>query len=248
MKKLIFFEAIIFAGILCCIPSCTRFADNRSERMLTVIGTSTVYAAPDKVSISFAAISRDKNLSEAKQKNDSAIKKVNQIFTKYKIEQKNITIGRLNIDSHYSYRNEPPEFMYYEIHQRISVSLENVENYESFLTDLLNAGIDRIYDVEFSVQDIKKYKNDARVAAVKAAEEKAALLCVAADNGGKKLAPGTIIRITEIPQQNFGIGYAANQSMSLEKNAVSDVAGGITPIGQIQITAQVEIVFALENK
>lgn len=248
MKKRMFFKAIIFAGIICCMVSCTSPADNRSERTVTVIGTSTVYTAPDTVSISFAAISRDTNLSEAKQKNDSAIQKINGIFAKYKIEQKHITIGRLNIEARYSYRNEPPEFLYYEINQSISVSLENLEDYEPFLTDLLNAGIDRIYDVEFSVKDIKKYKNDARIAAVKAAEEKAALLCSAADNGGKKLAPGKIIRINEIPQQHSGMGYGLTQNTALEKNTVADAGTGVTPIGQIQITAQLEIVFTLKNK
>lgn len=247
MKKLVFFKIIMLAGVLFCLSACFPPADNRNERTITVIGTSTVYAAPDTALISFAAISRDKNLSEAKQKNDSVIQKVNGIFTKYKVEQKDITIGRLNIDSRYSYRNDTPEFLHYEVNQMISVSLNDLERYERFLTELLDAGIDRIYGVEFSVEDINRYKNDARIAAVKAAEEKAALVCFAADNGGQKLAPGKILRINEIPQQYSGMGYGANY-IGLEKNAAADAGGSLTPIGQIQITAQLEIVFTLKNE
>ena len=248
MKKLNTLMAGLMVCAVFCFASCSVDARIRDdEHRITVTGTSSVYAAPDTVSISFSAVSQDKNLSTAKQKNDTVLKKVTEIFTKYGIAQKNISIGRLNIYPRNSYRNDRPEFLFYEINQNISVTLDTLENYEPFLTELLNAGIDNINNVEFSVQDVKKLKNDARTAAVKAAEEKAALLCAAAENGGKKLAVGKIIRINEIPQESYGYPRAASQNAMMYKEAAADMAtGGITPIGQIKIDAQVEVVFSLE--
>lgn len=244
MKKFNFFGLIVFACTSCFIISCSP--DVQEERKITVIGTSTVYATPDVAIVSFAIVSQDKNLSNAKQKNDNTLKKINSIFDGYKIEQKNITLGRLNINPRYSYRHEPAEFLYYEITQDISISIEDLNNYEPFLTDILNSGIDRIYNVEFSVKDIKKYKTDARIAAVKAAEEKAAILCSAANNGGKKLSTGKILQINEIPQQHRNYsGMMQNiKAYDEEKEGMPD--NGVTPIGQIQVNSQIEIVFRLK--
>ena len=89
---------------------------------------------------------------------------------------------------------------------------------------------------------MKKLRNDARIAAVKAAEEKAATLCSAAENGGKKLTIGKIISIKEFSESNsYQLPY---QNAVLAK--ATDSASVAEPIGQIKIDAQVEIVFQLK--
>lgn len=249
MKRFNMFVVGLTAAMVFFFASCNIDAQiHAADHTITVSGTSSVYATPDKASISFSVVSQDKNLSTAKQKNDVVLKKVTEVFEKYKIAQKNISIGRLNMYPRNTYRNDRPEFLYYEINQDISVTIDKLDTYEAFLTQLLDAGIDRINNVEFSVQDINKLKNDARTAAVKAAEEKAALLCAAAENGGKKLSVGKIIRINEIPQgdSSYPAFLQQNKTMYYAREAADTAGGGITAIGQIKVDAQVELMFQLK--
>lgn len=244
MKKLRILPTLICAGVVFLFASCNidAYLHDSADRKITVTGVSTVYAAPDTASIRFAIVSQDKNISAVKQKNDIALKKVTEVFTRYNIPSKNISIDRLSISPQYSYRDDEPRFLYYTVNQDISVTLDNLENYELFFMDLLNAGVTSVQNVEFSVQDMKKLRNDARIAAVKAAEEKAATLCDAAENGGKKLTIGKIISIKEFSESSsYQLSY---QNAVLAK--ATDSASAAEPIGQIQIDAQVEIVFQLK--
>lgn len=226
------------------ISGCTCRSQNQ-EHSIRITGSATVYAVPDQAVLSFSIVSREKNLSDVKTMHDSALQKTNALFDTYKIEQKDITAENLTIHPRYSYNTDSPQFLYYEIQQNMSVSITDLEQYESFLTDLLNSGIDRINDVRFSAKDIAKYKNDARIAAVKAAEEKAALLCAAAENNGKKLSVGNVIHISEIPIYSYSDGYnAAQNSIAYAKSSAA--ADESTPIGKIRFDAQVEMVFELQ--
>ncbi|UTC68067.1 MULTISPECIES: SIMPL domain-containing protein [unclassified Treponema] len=217
-------------------------------RFISVTGRSAILKSPDQVSISFSVFSKDKDLSEAKNKNDVAILKLKELFEKYKIEQKNISIERVNINPRYRYRDNGNEYFDgYEVVQNIAVLLTKIEDYEVFLTDLLNTGVDRIYNVGFSVADMRKLMDEARVTAVKAAEEKANLLCKAASNGGKPLSLGKIISISENPSGMSPRGYTGAYAVQNMKQAYDESSdGNFSPMGQIEVSAEVNIVFELE--
>ncbi|UTC76156.1 SIMPL domain-containing protein [Treponema sp. OMZ 792] len=241
--KLIAVLCISFVLFNACSPAVNE------NRFISVTGRSAILKSPDQVSISFSVFSKDKDLSEAKNKNDDAILKLKELFEKYKIEQKNISIERVNINPRYRYRdNGYQDFDGYEVVQNIAVLLTKIEDYEVFLTDLLNTGVDRIYNVGFSVADMKKLMDEARVTAVKAAEEKAILLCKAAPNGGKPLSLGKIISISENPSGMSPRGYTGAYIANNLKEAAYDEAadGNFSPMGQIEVSAEISIVFELE--
>ena len=244
-------KGIKLIGVLCIgfvlFGACSPQASEK--RFISVTGRSSISKSPDQVSISFSVFSKDRDLSAAKKKNDAAILKLKELFEKYKIEQKNISIERVNITPRSRYRDNGDEYFDgYEVVQNIAVLLTKIEDYEVFLTDLLNTGVDRIYNVGFSVADMRKLMDEARVEAVKAAEEKALLLCKAAPNGGKPLSLGKIISISEIPSgispRSYTGGYAAQ---NMKQAAYDEAAGGnFSPMGQIEVSAEISVVFELE--
>lgn len=248
MKKR-FFDRVAARTAVCCavfvlLCSCKTEAP---ARLITVTGVSTVYAIPDRVTVSFAAVSKDAVISTAKSKNDALMKNVTRLFGTYDIEQKDITAGNLRIEPWYSYRHNSPEFLHYEVTRQYSVSINDLKNYEPFLTELLNSGIDKIDGVRFSVSDIQKYRNEARAGAVRAAEEKAAFLCAAAENGGKKLSAGTVVHISEIPSrdQDVGLGLAQNKVAYLQAADGFASANDAGNAGRIRIYAYIEMTFEL---
>ncbi|MEL3913466.1 SIMPL domain-containing protein [Treponema pedis] len=240
--------SVFFLLTVSCMGNVPRsISIEQAERKVSVLGSSTVYAMPNQALISFSIVSKNKELSSAKAKNDETVKKVNGLFEKYKVEQKDITIEHITIHPRYSYNESGIQnFLYYEIIQNISVVITNIDNYEPFLTDILNANVERINNISFTVKDIRKYKDEARIAAVKAAEEKAVLLCSAFTGKNKGLKIGKVISISEIPQRFSGAyGYASQNSavlMNKEENLQ-----GFSPVGQVQITAEVEAVFQLKE-
>ena len=232
------------AALLAVGTSCSR-----TERTITVRGSATVYAAPDTVGSSFALSSKDKNIAEAKRKNEEAVRQMADIFAAHQIEQRHINIKRISIEPRYSYRyDNTREFQHYEIRQDISVELTSLELYEPFLTALLSAGVDTISDVAFSSKQQRKLSDEARQKAVKAAEEKAQTLCAAAGNAGKKLSPGRVVSITEIPDGGapYNLRAKSMQNAVAYTEAPADESA-FSPSGQIQVSAQVEMVFALRQ-
>ena len=230
-------KGIKLIGVLCIgfvlFGACSPQASEK--RFVSVTGRSSISKSPDQVSISFSVFSKDRDLSAAKKKNDAAILKLKELFEKYKIEQKNISIERVNITPRYRYRNNGDEYFdSYEVVQNIAILLTKIEDYEVFLTDLLNTGVDRIYNVGFSVADMRKLMDEARVEA--------------APNGGKPLSLGKIISISEIPSgmspRAYTGGYAAQ---NMKQAAYDEAAGGnFSPMGQIEVSAEISLVFELE--
>ena len=245
--RLIMFSLITVCPVLLS-TSCTG-KNTAQEHCISVVGKATVYVSPDQATISFSVVSQANDLSAAKQRHDTAMQKTNTLFSQYGIEQKDVTAENLTIHPRYSYNSDMPKFLYYEITQNISAVITNLDNYEPFLTDLVNNGIDRINDVRFSTKDVKKYKDEARRNAVKAAEEKAQLLCEAASSGNHKPSLGKIIRISEAPSYSDWNGKGYNIAVQ-NRVAYAQTAGdtselGGTPIGKILFDAQIEMVFEL---
>ena len=245
--RLIMFSLITVCPVLLS-TSCTG-KNTAQEHCISVVGKATVYVSPDQATISFSVVSQANDLTAAKQRHDTAMQKTNTLFSQYGIEQKDVTAENLTIHPRYSYNSDMPKFLYYEITQNISAVITNLDNYEPFLTDLVNSGIDRINDVRFSAKDIKKYKDEARRNAVKAAEEKAQLLCEAASSGNYKPSLGKIIRMSEILSYSDwnGNGYnaIAQNRVAYAKTAADVSASGGAPIGKISFDAQIEMVFEL---
>lgn len=248
-----YIRSIILSLITVCTvllsTACTE-KNVAQEHCIGVVGKATVYVSPDQAMISFSIVSQANDLTAAKQRHDTAMQKTNTLFNQYGIEQKDVTAENLTIHPQYSYNADTPKFLYYEITQNISAVITNLDNYEPFLTDLVNNGIDRINDVRFSTKDVKKYKDEARRNAVKAAEEKAQLLCEAASSGNHKPSLGKIIRISEAPSYSDwnGKGYniAVQNRVAYAQTAGGTSESGGTPIGKILFDAQIEMIFELK--
>ena len=247
-----YIRSIILSLITVCTvllsAACTE-KNTAQEHCISVVGKATVYVSPDQAMISFSIVSQANDLTAAKQRHDTAMQKTNTLFNQYGIEQKDVTAENLTIHPQYSYNADTPKFLYYEITQNISAMITNLDNYEPFLTDLVNNGIDRINDVRFSTKDVKKYKDEARRNAVKAAEEKAQLLCEAASSGNHKPSLGKIIRISEAPSyadwNGNGYNIAVQNRVAYAQTAGGTSESGGTPIGKILFDAQIEMVFEL---
>ncbi|HYF02914.1 MAG TPA: SIMPL domain-containing protein, partial [Patescibacteria group bacterium] len=123
----------------------------------------------------------------------------------------------------------------YRAAQGMTVVLKDITIYQEFLSELFKTGMNRIDNVEFRISDMRKYQNEAREIAVRAAREKAEAL---AKTLGQSI--GGAYSIEEFPENNYPMMRMANQSM--------DGGGSTSPetFGQIAISANVTVRFYLK--
>src|SRR5205085_573837 len=117
--------------------------------------------------------------------------------------------------------------------------------YETLMTRLLEAGVNHVNGVEFDVAEPRKYRDETRLKAIRAAREKAEAM--AAELGQKIGKPW---EITDESSANYGAlpnlsyGVVANASFSHNAQGAADEST-IAP-GQVEISATVRVSFVLE--
>lgn len=221
-------------------------ADDR----LTVTGDAEIKVAPDRVVISVGVESRSPQLATAKSRNDAAIAAILAATAKEQVVPADVQTDFIEINPVYQGRDTAENrenylVDYYRIHKTVAITLRDVTRFERLLTAVLNAGANRVYGVNFQTSELRKYRDQAREMAVKAAIEKARAMATAA---GLR-----VDKPESISSYNSGGGpsYGRMQSnMNMVQNVASsaggdsELSGTIAP-GRITVSASVTLTFRL---
>jgi uncharacterized protein YggE len=216
-------------------------------RLISVTGTAEVNVAPDEVVLSLGVESRDKDLAIAKAQHDSRVKKLLAEAHDAGVGGKYIQTSMLQMRPDYS-DEKVPRFLAYQVSQTIQVNLKDLSKYERLITKLLEAGVNRVDSVEFLVAEPRKYKDEARAKAIRAAREKA--VAMAAELGQAIGKPwdiseegvnGLFAQTRNSVQANSYVqaySYANDGGLSTEESTVAP--------GEVSIRASVRVSFQLE--
>ena len=215
-------------------------------RLISVTGTAEVNVPPDEVVLSLGVESRDKDLSVAKAQHDARVKKLLAQVHTAGVDDKYIQTSTLQMQPEYS-EEKVPRFLTYEVSQTVQVTLKDLTKYEHLMTKLLESGVNRVDSVEFLVAEPRKYKDEARAKAIRAAREKATAM--AAELGQ------TIGKPWDISEDSFNDGFAQTRAFqnrsSYVQNSYSYDGSAATQEstvapGQVSIRASVRVSFQLE--
>src|SRR5262249_52403103 len=105
-------------------------------------------------------------------RNDAAVKNVLASIRKLGVEAGDIQTDFMKVDMAYTGGNGAI-VDYYIVEKTIAVTLKDVSRFEDLLNAVLDAGANHIYDADFSTTELRKYRDQARGLATKAALEKA---------------------------------------------------------------------------
>ena len=224
--------------------SASAFAEEPQPRLISVTGEGEVFAVPDEVWVNFQMESFHEKLSEAKKANDDAIKQALDIVKKYQVEDKDFRTD------HFTVRNDERYFMDPQTNQQrskrgffvtknVAVVLRDISKFEAMYSDVLEAGINNINGVEFKTSEVKKYRDEARALAVRAAKEKAQQL--ASELGQEISRPYTV-------QENVQTEWGGPRPMMMELGAAgkSSENNETIALGQIKITTSVAVSFEMK--
>jgi len=156
-------------------------------------------------------------------------------------------IGTDYVDIHTSYeddyRHNDNHYrkLMFTARQTLSVIINDISKYDAILTEVIDAGINQIYGIEFQTDELKKYRYEARSLAIAAAKERAEFL---AREAGFQL--GKIINLKEStydyywrPQNDRG---GLSQSMSQVDNENIGESDTLAP-GMISIRSNITLYY-----
>jgi hypothetical protein len=123
--------------------------------------------------------------------------------------------------------------------------------FEDFLTSVLNTGVNYVQGIEFRTTELRKYRDEARALAIRAAREKADALAV--ELGQKAGKPQTIQEHQSSWWSGYGAWWGGRWGNAMTQNTVQEYQG--TPLGldssvapgQISIRASVAVTFDLTD-
>jgi hypothetical protein len=209
--------------------------------LVSVTGVGEVKVQPDEIVLNVGLDVRDKNLDVARQQSETRVAELLKYLKKAGIEAKYIQSTNLSVYPQYGeYGQSTPEF--YMTQRSVTVTIKNVNRFDEILTGIYKTGANRVDGIEYRTSELQKHREQARKMAMQAAKQKATALT--SELGAKV---GRVYNITEVPAEGYPSpiyrGRVANKMMEA---SAADAAGPTISVGQITVSASVEVSFVIE--
>ncbi|MFK5996687.1 MAG: SIMPL domain-containing protein [Rhodobacterales bacterium] len=209
-----------------------------TPRRLTLVGTGSVFVAPDMATVSLGVSSLKKKASEAMQANSAVMGRVFEQLMAAGIKPRDIQTSQLSLNPRWASRNNnntPPRIIGYQAVNTVTVRVRVVDRVGAILDVLTKVGANRINSIRFGIQTPRPHQDEARRRAVKDARAKAGLYAKAA---GVEL--GRIISITE----NGG----SPQPRKMVRMEMAAMASDVLPVagGELKLRSSVTLVFEIK--
>ncbi len=232
---------------------------------IAVSGNAQVLVVPDQIELRIGILSYHSELAKAKADNDARSSAVLARLRELGLPARDVQTDALHVQPEYhSENNRPPELVRYHVQRHVVVTLREVAKFEPLLQSALDAGANEVLNIQFCTTELRKYRDQARQMAVRAAREKAQLM---AGELGVKVG-----RPTQISEQGQDYGWSSYNYYSsygggyfsqyrggggyMAQNAVASAPSGesggpeasstaFAP-GQIRVSAMVAVTFEVE--
>ena len=221
-----------------------------ASRTINVSGTAVINVTPDRASIQLGVQSNGMTPDMVEAANTAAIQKVMKAVQATGVAGKDIATDLYVIEPLY----DDYDSLYikgYRINNVVAITLRDVRKTSPVIAAALKAGANQVLNVEFYTSELRKFRDQARELAIKAAAEKATDLASAAG-----AETGCVLNINENSWSYYNGGwYRRNQNLWTQntvQNAApvggSDGTAGDEPVslGQISIKAEVGTTFSLK--
>jgi len=224
-----------------------------SNRTVQVSGTAVVNVLPDRALVHLGVQSNGKTPKEVQAKNAATINKVIKAVKAIGVDAKDISTDQYVIEPLY----EDYDSLFikgYRIHNVISITLREVDKTSNMIAAAFEEGANQVVNVEFYTSELRKYRDQAREMAMKAASEKASALAQSAGANAD-----CVLSISENSSSYFNgwnWWYGGGNQNLWTQNAVQNIApthnepaaGEDQPVsmGQISIRAEVSATFGLK--
>ena len=215
-------------------------------RSVQVSGSATIEVIPDQAVIKFGIQAKGSTAEEAQNKVTVASQAVIKALKALGIEEK-----KISSDFYYAqpvYNNyDSRDITGFIVNYALGVQISDARKANDVVAAAFRAGATEVHSFELRTSQLRKYRDDARIAAMTAAAEKAQLLSKAAN-----AQVGCVLKIDET---NVDVGmpfWARGNAMS--QNSIINASGNAQPgndvpvinLGTIQVKAEVVVSYSLQ--
>jgi uncharacterized protein len=216
----------------------TAFAEERPNiKTVKVTGVSEVKVVPDRAVIALGVEKQSPSASEAKRMEDAAARRILTSLHANGIDDKDVQTTWLTLEPRSYYRKQI-RISYFVATQTLLVTVRDLSKLDAILESMVRAGGNRIDGIGYETSELRKYRDQARELAVKAAREKAQALAHAL---GQEI--GKAQSIEESPQSSME--YYAGNVLANEQGEAEKPLRLSTAAGERKVTASVVVAFDL---
>ncbi len=143
-----------------------------NNRHISVVGTAQLKAIPDIAVVHLEVESVKIKSVDAKKDVDIRVNKFLDGLAKFNINEENVSASSITTQPNYSYsHNDKRELDGYTANRNIKVTLNDLNNLNSFMDFALSVQIDAINNIEFKSSKADKLTDEVNALAVKSAIE-----------------------------------------------------------------------------
>ncbi len=244
MRRLMALAAVLIGGFFGQVEA--QVASSPARPTISVSGTAEVRVAPDEVNLRLAVESRDPKLDAAVKQNDERTAAVLKFLKDSGIAAKDIQTDYVEIEPHYNNDRRGQQLVpeYYRVRRNLGVRLRKVSQFDQVLTGVLQHGVNYVLGIDFRTTELRKHRDTARQMAIRAAKEKATALAAELDV--------KVGKAQSINEQTGGGWWGWSNANALVQNSFQEAppgggeGDGNLSVGMINVTATVNVTFALE--
>ena len=167
----VLFLVLIVSGIIKII---NPEIDQPYANTITFSGEGRVYIKSDLALMNLLVVTQGKTVAEVQKENSKKMNQVIEYLKDFGIEDKDIKTTNYNIYPQYTYEaTKVPQIKGYEINQGLEVKVRDMDKIGEILEGSVEAGVNQVNSLQFSVEEDDKPKAEARNLAIEDAKKKA---------------------------------------------------------------------------
>lgn len=248
---------IALVGVIAALGSYAYYTLKQSEGVYTgattinVQGEGEVQVKPDLGMFSFSVMAEGKDAKEAKTKSAEKINAIIAAMKEGSVEEKDIKTQNYNLAPKYKYENTPcawgqycpqtnPVIDGYEVSQMVEVKVRDLAKAGDLISKAGEKGATNMSNLQFTIDDEKVFKAEAREKAIADAKEKAQALAKSLDV--------KIVRMKGYWEDQGG-AYPMYEGMGgdmMAKNASFEAITPQMPIGENTIKVTVNMSYEIK--
>ncbi|HEX8635763.1 MAG TPA: SIMPL domain-containing protein [Pyrinomonadaceae bacterium] len=225
-----------------CLAGIATAQQKLEPPLITVTGEAEVRAVPDEVVFDVTVRNVNRDLKVAKAQTDESLRKVVELARRYKVAPEDMQTDYIGLEPRYRGGNETRTFLGYMVSKGLVFTLRDVTQAESLLSEIMTSGITSINSINFRTSQLRKYRDQARALAIRAAREKAIALT---GEIGQKIG-----KAYSIEEEAATRNPASQNSLMLNSTTRSGGEAGETEgtlaLGQIAVNSRITVRFILE--
>jgi uncharacterized protein len=225
--------------------------------LVSTTGSAEIRVAPDLADLNFQIEVRSPDLTKARNEQAERAAKVLAALRTAGVGEAELQTSQVQIVPHYDRETEPfaassrppqetASVRFFSVSQDISCTLHDVSKVPQVTTDAVAAGATGVQSASLRTSQLRKYRDQARAQAIRAAKEKA--IALAAELGVKVGRPYAITEGSAYEASHwsrFNTGNFQTSSAGGPSSGTETAASTFAP-GRISVSASVSVSFILE--